>query len=151
MEKIKIIFTAIVSALMNCLGILAIPVFLMLGCNLIDYVTGIAASKYRQERVNSYKGIRGIIKKICMWFLVLIGAFMDILIHYAITYTKLNIELPFIVSTVVCIWIVANEMISILENMIDIGVDLPPFLMPIVKRIKGAAEAAADEKIDKIQ
>ena len=149
MEKIKIIFTAIVSVLMNCLGILAIPVFLMMGCNIIDYVTGIAASKYRQERVNSYKGIRGIIKKICMWFLVLIGAFMDILINYAITYTKLNIELPFIVSTVVCIWIVANEMISILENMIDIGVDLPPFLMPIVKRIKGAAEAAADD--NKIQ
>lgn len=37
-----------------------------------------------------------------------------------------------------------NEIISILENMIDIGVAMPPFLMPIVGYIKMQVEEKAD-------
>lgn len=144
MEKIKIYFTVVISALMSWLGVLAIPVFLMVGCNVVDYATGLAASKYRDEPINSYKGIRGIIKKVCMWLLVVIGAWIDILINYAMEYIGAEFELPFVVATVVCVWIVANEIISILENMIDIGVNLPPFLMPLVKRIKTTVENTAD-------
>ncbi len=144
MEKIKIYFTVVISALMSWLGVLAIPVFLMVGCNVVDYATGLAASKYREEPINSYKGIRGIIKKVCMWLLVVIGAWIDILINYAMEYIGAEFELPFVVATVVCVWIVANEIISILENMIDIGVNLPPFLMPLVKRIKTTVENTAD-------
>lgn len=144
MEKIKIYFTVVISALMSWLGVLAIPVFLMVGCNVVDYATGLAATKYRDEPINSYKGIRGIIKKVCMWLLVVIGAWIDILINYAMEYIGAEFELPFVVATVVCVWIVANEIISILENMIDIGVNLPPFLMPLVKRIKTTVENTAD-------
>jgi phage-related holin len=44
---------------------------------------------------------------------------------------------------VVAVWIVCNELISILENMVDIGVDIPAFLMPIVKHIKKTVEDEA--------
>lgn len=144
MEKIKVTATAVVSALMSWLGILAIPVFLLVGCNVIDYGTGVIAAKYRSEKINSYKGIRGIIKKICLWILVLIGSWIDILINYAIECAGVQMTFPFIVATVVAVWLVVNEIISILENMIDIGVDMPPFLMPIVKYIKKQTEATAE-------
>ena len=140
MERVKVIFTTIVSGIMSLLGVLAIPVLMLVGCNVIDYITGLIATKYRNEKISSYKGIRGIIKKICMWLLVLIGSWLDILIQYSAEYVGAGIELPFIVSTIVAIWLVANEIISILENMIDIGVQLPPFLLPIVKRIKTTVE-----------
>lgn len=146
MDKIKAAVIAAVSALMNWLGILAVPVLLMVGCNIIDYITGLAASEYRDEHINSYKGIRGIIKKVCMWLLVIIGAWIDILINYAAEYIGTGFKLPFIVATIVSVWIVVNEMISILENMVDIGVTLPPFLMPLVKRIKQEIETAADSE-----
>ena len=145
MTKIKTIFTAVVSLIMELFGVLAIPVLLMVGCNIIDYVTGLIASKYRNEKINSYKSVRGIFKKVCLWILVLIGAWIDIIINYAVDYVGIGIKLPFIVATIVAIWIVASEMISILENMVDIGIPLPPFLMPIVRQIKDAAEAAADD------
>ena len=122
------------------LGILAIPVFLMVGCNLIDYITGLIASKYRNEKMNSYKGMRGIAKKVCMWLLVVVGAIVDELIKYATQTMGFNIQIPFIVATLVAVWIVVNEIISILENIVDIGIDLPPFLMPIVRRIKKEVE-----------
>lgn len=147
MNRVKIIFIISISSLMEWLGILAIPVFLLVGCNIIDYITGLVASKYRTEMVSSYKSIGGIFKKICMWLLVLIGAWMDILISYAIRCANIDLTIPFIVATVVAVWLVVNEIISILENMIDIGVSLPPFLLPLVKYIKDQVEdVAASQK-----
>lgn len=148
MDKIKIVVIGIFSAVSSFLGILAIPVYLLVGCNVIDYVTGIIASHYRGEELSSYKGFKGIAKKICMWLLILIGAWVDILIQYAITNAGLPITFPFIVSVVVAIWLVVNEMISILENMVDIGVTIPPFLMPIVKYIKKTTEDAVENGDD---
>lgn len=142
MDKVKAGVIAFFSGIISFLGVLAIPVLMLVGCNIIDYVTGIIASKYRGEQISSYKGLRGIVKKICMWLLILIGAWVDILIQYAIDSAGIKIEFPFIVSIVVAVWLVVNEMISILENMIDIGVDMPPFLMPLVKRIKKTTEDA---------
>lgn len=68
---------------------------------------------------------------------------MDILINYAVECAGISITLPFMVATVVAVWLVVNEIISILENIIDIGVPLPPFLLPIVKHIKQAVEDKA--------
>ena len=145
-NKGQALITVAISAVIDFLGILAVPVFLMVGCNIIDYITGIAASKYRDEKVNSYKGMRGIIKKVCMWLLVVIGAVVDTLIQYAAEVMGMNFQVPFIIATLVAVWIVVNEVISILENIIDIGVALPPFLMPIVKRIKKEVEEAGEDK-----
>lgn len=137
-----------VSTIMDFLGILAIPVFIMVGCNIIDYITGLIASKYRQEQINSYKGMRGIVKKVCMWLLVIVGAMLDVLIKYATQTMGFNIQVPFIVATLVAVWIVVNEIISILENIVDIGIELPPFLMPVVRRIKKEIETVTDKNED---
>lgn len=140
MEKTKAFIISVWGALMSALGILAIPVMLLVLSNIIDYVTGLAAAKYREETVNSYKGIRGIAKKICMWLLVLVGFIVDQLLLYASS--TVGIELPFtyLIACVVSIWLVCNEIISILENINDIGVTLPPFLQPIIKNIKKQVE-----------
>ncbi len=144
MERIKIIFTTVLSVLMSWLGILAVPVFMLVGCNVIDYITGLCATPYRDENISSYKGIRGIIKKVCMWLLVVVGSWIDILIRYTVDCTGIGIDVPFIVATVVAVWLIVNEIISILENMIDIGVRTPPFLMPIVRHIKKQIEETVD-------
>lgn len=144
MDKVKATVIVALSVLMSWLGILAIPVFLLVGCNLIDYVTGLVAAKYRQDGgISSYKSIRGIFKKIGMWLLIIVGSFMDILIQYAVECVGLGLTVPFVVATVVAVWLVVNEIISILENLMDIGVNMPPFLMPVVKYIKKQVEDKA--------
>ena len=70
-------------ALTSVFGILAVPILLMVSCNVIDYATGLMAAKYRNESVNSYKGLRGITKKVCMWLLVVVGFIIDQLLAYA--------------------------------------------------------------------
>lgn len=140
MEKLKVIVTAMWSIILSALGILAIPVLLLVTCNLIDYFTGIAASKFRKQQIDSYKGIRGIAKKICMWLLVGVGVIVDQLLSYSAGVIGITLPFTFLVACVVAIWLICNEIISILENINDIGVTLPPFLQPIVKNLKSQVE-----------
>ena len=63
MEKVKMIIIAVWGALMSALGVLAVPVLLLVFCNVIDYFTGVMAAKYRSQSINSYKGIKGITQK----------------------------------------------------------------------------------------
>jgi len=135
MDKIKLTIIAVISAL-------------MVGCNVLDYATGLMAAAYRAEDINSYKSIRGIIKKVCQWLLVVVGWIVDIIIQYAADVAGISLHIPFIVATVVAVWLVVNELISILENIIDIGAKIPPFLLPVVKYIKKQTESAAQIKED---
>ena len=140
MDTFKKIFIAIGSALSSLLGVLFIPVLLMVSCNVIDYVTGLLASAYRGEQITSAKGLKGIAKKICMWLLVVVGVIIDELLTYATDAVGIPNPFTFLVACIVCIWIICNELISILENIADIGVPMPAFLNKIVAYIKKSTE-----------
>jgi len=140
---VKAVMTGIFSVLSSLFGALTIPVLLMVACNIIDYVTGLFAAKYRNENVNSYKGLRGITKKVCMWLLVVVGFIVDQLLAYASGVIGVQNPFTYLVACIVALWIICNEIISILENIADIGVQMPGFLLPLVKNIKNQVEAAA--------
>lgn len=144
MEKatyFKAIFVTIFSFMSSLFGTLAIPIILLVLCNLIDYVTGLIASPYRKECVNSYKSIRGIFKKVCMWLLIVVGVILDELIVYAVAVIGFKVPFTFLIACIVAIWLICNEVISILENFKDIGVKIPGFLIPLTKNIKSQAES----------
>lgn len=143
LDHIKKGFTAVMALIASVLGVLYVPVLLMVACNVIDYVTGLMAVCSREEKLSSYKGMRGITKKVCMWLLVVVGAIVDTLLKHASTVAGIDIHMNFLVACVVCVWIICNELLSILENISDIGVPLPPFLMPIVEMIRKQTEEKA--------
>lgn len=84
--------------------------------------------------------MKGITKKISMWILVVVGAMIDSLLKYSADTLGFTMPFNFLIACVVAIWIICNEIISILENMVDIGIKLPGFLMPLVKSIKAYTE-----------
>ncbi len=144
-EHFKRILTISGSVLSSLLGILYIPVMLMVLCNIIDYATGLMATKYRKEnKISSYKSFKGIAKKVSMWLLVVVGAIVDELIKYAVQTVGITVPFTFLIACVVAVWIVCNELISILENIKDIGVNIPAFLLPLVKNIKSQTEQVVD-------
>lgn len=140
---IKAFFTGIFALISSVLGVLAVPVLLMVACNVLDYATGLMASTYRSEDINSYKSIRGIMKKVCMWLLVIVGAVIDQLLLYASQTAGITLPFTFLVACIVAIWIICNEIISILENIKDMGVAIPAFLLPIVEHVKSQVEDKA--------
>ena len=147
MNKIDI-FKGMIASFMGMLtsifGILAIPMMLLVVCNLFDYATGILASKYRLQKIESYKGIKGIAKKIGMWLLVIVGAIMDALLEYSVAQLGIVVPFTFMIAAIVAIWIICNELISILENLKDMEVPLPDFLMKLTENIKSQMELKVD-------
>lgn len=144
MDKGKVIVTAVISFLSSILGVLFVPVGLLVLCNVIDYITGLLAIPSREEKISSYKSIRGIIKKVSMWLLVVVGAIIDYLIKYSVEMLGIYVPFAFLVACVVAVWLICNELISILENLSDIGAPIPKFLGKIVYYIKGQTELKAD-------
>ncbi len=140
---IKAVVTAVTGFLSSVLGILYVPVLLMVTCNVIDYITGLMAAPNREDGgISSYRSMKGIRKKVTMWLLVVVGAIIDQLLVYASATLGFAMPFSFLVACLVAIWIICNEIISILENIIDIGVSIPGFLLPLVKNIKKQVEGA---------
>lgn len=147
-KGIQAVVVLIFTTLTAWLGHLAIPVYVLVGCNVIDYITGLLAAPKRGEKLNSYKGFNGIVKKICMWLLVGVGAMIDILITYAGEKVSPDFIEPFIVAIVVSLWLAFNEMISILENIQTIGVVLPPFMLTLIKKLRRKTEETVEQTLD---
>lgn len=129
----------ILSMIFNILGVLAIPVLCLLPLNIIDYITGINAAPYRDGQsdrpVKSYKSIRGINKKVSMYLLILVGWIVDELIATSLDYMGMAVNFQLFAITIAC-WLCFNEAISVVENMEDAGCAIPPFLMPLLRKIK---------------
>ena len=136
----KGIVAVIVGGVTAFRGDLAIPIYVLVACNVIDYATGLMSAKSRGEQISSYKGIQGIAKKIGQWLLVLVGWLLDVLIAYAVHHVSPELSVPIVVAIIVAVWLGFNEVISILENLGDMGVPMPPFLKKIVERLKGKIE-----------
>ena len=147
-NQMKAIIIAAGSTLSSMLGVLYIPVLLMVSCNIIDYATGLMAAPSRKVGISSYKGMRGICKKVSMWLLVVVGAIVDQLLKYASETFGIMLPFSFLIACIVAIWIICNELISILENMVDIGVNIPDFLMPLVKHIRSQIVEMAENVIE---
>ena len=79
-----------------------------------------------------------------MWLLVVVGAVIDQLLLYASQTAGITLPVTFLVACIVAIWIICNEIISILENIKDMGVAIPAFLLPVVEHVKSQVEDKAD-------
>lgn len=149
MDKIKAFFIMAFSAVFNWLGILEFPILILLGCNIFDYYTGIEAAPKRapddDKPVKSYKSIRGISKKVCMYILIILGWFVDVLIESTLT-QLIPVTIPPVFAITITCWLIFNEIISILENMEDMEVAIPQFLLPILRKMKGQVEDKAEKE-----
>ncbi len=148
LNQMKAAAVAAGSVLSSVLGTLYIPIILMVLCNVIDYATGLMAAPSRKEGISSYRGMRGICKKVSMWLLVVVGAIIDQLLKYATDTFGIALPFSFLVACIVAVWIICNELISILENMVDIGVEIPVFLMPLVRHIRNQMDEAAESVME---
>jgi len=148
-NKASSIIGSIFSALTTLFGI---EWFLFLGyliLNILDYITGTIKSKIKKTESSS-RGLFGIIKKISYWILILISFLISfLLVELGI---KINLNLEFIMLfgwfTLACL--IVNESRSIIENLIEIGIDVPNFLISGLNIYNNILEKKTDTFIDNI-
>lgn len=95
---------------------------------IIDYITGIASAIYN-KKLNSKIGFKGIIKKFSYLCVIALSVVIDNLISQ-----------DGVVRTLVIYFFVANDGLSILENMAEMEIKLPKKLVESLEQIKGRGE-----------
>ena len=106
---------------------------------IIDYLSGMAVA-WSQNNLSSKIGAKGIIKKVGYMALIVVAMGVDYLIYSGIAVTGLEVGYNMWFGLLVAVWLIINEMISILENLGKLGVPIPEFLTKIIKRLKSTTE-----------
>lgn len=94
----------------------------------VDYLTGIASAIYNKE-LSSKLGFKGIIKKFSYLCVVALSVVIDNLTGQS-----------GLIRTLVIYFFVANDGLSIIENMAEMGVKLPQKLIDSLEQIKKKGE-----------
>jgi toxin secretion/phage lysis holin len=123
--------------------VLLIPLAFLFGAMIADYITGMTKA-WITKSLNSKAGIIGIVKKLCYLLVVCVGAAIDWIIQSVLSTAGIEFHAVFFVGLLVTVWLIINELISILENLAIIGVPLPVFLTKIIGKLRVAVEAKAE-------
>ncbi len=138
-NAIKWLFSAVAGGIIGLNTRYGVLSLLVCCAVLLDVVTGLLKAKASHE-INSNAGYKGFWRKLSLFAGLLFGCFLDYFSTYLLSLNaewSLSFSIPF--GTIIGIYFILNECISILENLYACGVKLPAF---IVKALKTAAEQA---------
>lgn len=145
-----ILFAGVLGALAAYFNVLLIPLIVLAIVMLIDYVTGMAGASC-SGKLSSRVGIMGILKKAGYFALVAVGMVADYLISSALVEIGIDLKITYCFGMIITIWLIINELISILENLGELDVPLPSFLVNIIKTLKSKVEEQAEGKQIKVE
>lgn len=132
MDKIITKLTASYAFAVTCLaavfGKFWFLFFSFLLLNIADYITGIIKARYSRTE-NSGRGLRGILKKVGCWLVIAIAFFISV--SFSVMGQTIGLDLNFLqlMGWFTLATFIINEIRSILENLVQIGVEVPLFLV----------------------
>lgn len=91
---------------------------------ILDYLTGIM-SAYKEKKLSSKIGFKGILKKCLYIVLVIVGVTVDNLLGH-----------PNVTRIAVIYYLIANDGLSIIENLTELGVPIPIKLKESLQQLK---------------
>lgn len=125
MEKfLKSIMSVLATNFLYLLGGWDIALQSLIIVIVLDYLTGIAKG-YVSKKLNSSKGLKGIVKKISMLCIVAVAVIIDNITGYT-----------GMVRTLIIYYLVANEGLSIIENLSEMDIIIPDFLKSRLEQLK---------------
>lgn len=152
MKKITEILAAVGGAIASFFCGLPPIIWVLIAVMSIDYVTGILcgfmgkSKKTETGHLSSSAAFIGLLKKALIILVVLLAALLDKAVSMG---TGAAFEA---VAGATCLWFIASEGFSILENVASMGVPVPKILLQALEifRSKGdVPEAPAEEQADK--
>ena len=122
------VFSVILTTIVYLLGGIDIALQSLLIVIVIDYLTGIASAIYNKE-LSSKMGFKGIIKKFSYLLVVALSVVIDNLLGQS-----------GLIRSLVIYFFVANDGLSIIENMAEMNIKLPQKLIDALEQIKKKGE-----------
>ena len=138
-KGLQAIMSAALAAFAVYMGALAVPIIVLMVMMIIDYLSGMSAAWVHGD-LSSRVGAKGIVKKVGYMALIVVAMGVDYLIYSGIAAANITVNYNMWFGLLVAVWLIINEMISILENLSKLGVPIPDFLTKIIQRLKNSAE-----------
>lgn len=126
------------------LGILFPVLMILTGMMVIDYISGMMASKVEAiEHPNdpnygwsSKKGAKGIAKKVGYLFVVAVAMVVDYLSLKIAAAIGIPVTAKAVFGLLVAVWYILNELLSIIENAGRMGANVPEWLSRYIAVLK---------------
>ena len=134
----KLTFSGVLAIFTGWFGTIGPLICILLICMIGDYITGLINAGIKGT-ISRVKGLKGIIKKMLYMVAVCVGMCIDWLLLYLTTKFSITIPGTAFFGSLVAIWLIINELTSILENISNY-VPLPSFLSKILEKVKDTVE-----------
>ena len=142
----KKFFVALCGAVLSFFTGMPPIIWALLAVMTLDYITGILCGfmgrspKTETGGLSSRTAFEGLMKKVLILIVVGLAALVD----YAVSVSA-GIEMA-AVTGACCLWFVASEGLSIIENAAAIGVPIPQILLKALEIVRREGETEASEK-----
>lgn len=120
---IKLCAAGLGACLSTLLGGWDVALYVLIGFIIMDYVTGMTAA-YQLKQLNSRTGFKGITKKIMLFIPIMMAVMLDRLINTDI------------LRNLATWFYIANEGLSVLENLGKIGILVPPGIATALEQLR---------------
>ena len=134
------------------IGILLPVLCVLLTAMVLDYITGMLASKKEAPENpedpaygwSSRRGAEGIIKKVGYMCIIAAAMIVDYIILSVAVQAGIEVALKAFFGVLVAVWYILNELLSIIENAGRMGAPVPDWLAKYVAVLKNKIDAQAD-------
>lgn len=146
-EKANLIYGAIVTALTALLGQYWFLFAGFLILNVADYATGCWKARYYTKKISSAVGAKGIAKKVFYWVVIGVAFFVSKAFVIMGETVEVNLSFAMLFGWFTLATYIINEIRSILENMVEMHVNVPAFLIKGLDVAEKLIEAKEDTEV----
>ena len=141
MDNLYKIAAAAAGAVISFFTGIPVIMWVLIGMMTLDYVTGLmtgmmgVSSKTEGGKLSSRAAFDGLMRKIMIFLVVILSVLVDLAVQYGagVTFNA--------VTGATCLWFIASEGVSVLENAAELGVPIPGIL-------RKALELLQDSSVD---
>ena len=148
MEKFSQLVAAAIGAVMSFFCGVPPIMWVLLAAMTLDFVTGLLCGllgkspKTETGGISSKAAFAGLLKKMLIVAVVLLACLLD----WAVS-TGAGVAFS-AVTGATCLWFIASEGISIVENAAEMGVPIPGILMHALEAMRKSGESPEDQQTD---
>ena len=149
---VQVIVSGILAWISSKLGILFPVLGVLFLLMVLDYITGMMASKTEAldhpdnpaYGWSSKKGLKGILKKVGYLCVIAVAMVVDFIILKVAHQMGIEIQGKAYFALLVAVWYNLNEMLSIIENVGRTGANVPDWLGKYIAVLKGKIDSKED-------
>ena len=145
MDNLYKIAAAAVGAVISFFTGIPVIMWVLIAMMTLDYVTGLmtgmmgVSSKTEGGKLSSRAAFDGLMRKIMIFLVVILSVLVDLAVQYGagVTFNA--------VTGATCLWFIASEGVSVLENAAELGVPIPGILRKALEVLRDSSGEDKDE------